>query len=421
MRKPLNLLIVSVLALLVAVSCGSGDQSTAEDTDESASAVGSEDAGDLGDHPPIHAGGGGGDQTPVLIRVVAPPEPVKGSDGKLHLVYELELTNASPGTATVKSVETIDPSSGEVVGTLAGADVASRTTLLGNYSSEATEEIGTGQVALVYLDVSFEDPGDVPEAIEHRLEASFDNPAGISNNLFPTTTTDTGARIEVLRGEPVVLGPPLEGANWVATNGCCTVSTHRGAMLALDQRLLATERYAIDWIMSDDLGVPADTREPESYPSYGKRILSVADGEVVDVVEGYPDAPPGEPDTSLKLKDAGGNYVIVDIGNGRYAFYAHLKPESIEVEEGDRVTRGQELARLGNSGNSFSPHLHFHVMDAPLPLGADRNLPYVFDAFDYQGFFEEDGTPNLLNTPEPREDELPMTLSVVTFAAPEGD
>jgi hypothetical protein len=73
----------------------------------------------------------------------------------------------------------------------------------------------------------------------------------------------------------------------------------------LDQRLLATERYAIDWIMSDDLGVPADTREPESYPSYGKRILSVADGEVVDVVDGYPDAPPGEPDTSLKLKDAG--------------------------------------------------------------------------------------------------------------------
>src|SRR4051794_17761776 len=130
----LNLLIVGVLALLVAVSCGSGDQSTAEDTDESASAVGSEDAGDLGDLLlNIDAGGGGEDLTPLLMRVLAPPEPVKGSDGELHLVYELELTNASPGTATVESVETIDPSSGEVVGTLAGADVASRTTLLGNY------------------------------------------------------------------------------------------------------------------------------------------------------------------------------------------------------------------------------------------------------------------------------------------------
>lgn len=91
------------------------------------------------------------------------------------------------------------------------------------------------------------------------------------------------------------------------------------------------------------------------------------------------------------------------------------------MEEGDRVTRGQEFARLGNSGNSFAPHLHFHVMDTPLPLGADRNLPYVFDAFDYQGFLKEDGTPDLLTSPQAREDELPLALSVVTFAEPEGN
>jgi len=415
----LNLLIVGVLALLVAVSCGSGDQSATTDTDESATAFGSEDAENL---PPIHVGGGGGDQTPVLMRVVAPPEPVKGTDGEFHLVYELELTNSSPGTATVVSVEAIAPSSGEAVGTLADGDLASRMTLLGDVSGETTTDIGSGQVAFVFLDVTFEDPGDVPEAIEHRLEASFDISAGFASNLFPSTTTDTGGGTEVLRGEPVVLGPPLEGANWVAFNGCCTVSPHRGAILALDQRLLVAERYAIDWMMADDEGqvvLPDDTQELENFPAYGKRVLSVADGEVVEVVEGYPDVTPGEVDTSLTLEDAGGNHVIVDIGNGRYALYAHLKPDSIEVEEGDRVTRGQELALLGNSGNTTAPHLHFHVMDAPLALGADRNLPYVFDAFDYQGFLQaEDGTPNLLTTPEAREDELPQALSVVTFAAP---
>jgi hypothetical protein len=91
-------------------------------------------------------------------------------------------------------------------------------------------------------------------------------------------------------------------------------------------------------------------------------------------------------------------------------------------EVGDRVTRGQQLALLGNSGNTTAPHLHFHVMDAPLELGADRNLPYVFDAFDYQGFLDAaDGTPSLLTTPEAREDELPLAFSVVTFAAPEGE
>jgi hypothetical protein len=83
---------------------------------------------------------------------------------------------------------------------------------------------------------------------------------------------------------------------------------------------------------------------------------------------------------------------------------------------------GQQLALLGNSGNTTAPHLHFHVMDAPLELGADRNLPYVFDAFDYQGFLDAaDGTPSLLTTPEAREDELPLAFSVVTFAAPEGE
>jgi murein DD-endopeptidase MepM/ murein hydrolase activator NlpD len=125
-------------------------------------------------------------------------------------------------------------------------------------------------------------------------------------------------------------------------------------------------------------------------------------------------------DPDLTLKDAGGNYVIVDIGGGRYAFYAHLKPNSIRVEEGDNVSRGQQLAQLGNSGNTTAPHLHFHVMDAPLPLGADHNLPYVFDSFRYQGRIEDDLTPDLLDTPEPREEELPLTQSVVAFGASGG-
>jgi murein DD-endopeptidase MepM/ murein hydrolase activator NlpD len=123
-------------------------------------------------------------------------------------------------------------------------------------------------------------------------------------------------------------------------------------------------------------------------------------------------------DQSLTLKDAGGYHVIVDIGGGRYAFYAHLKPNSITVKEGERVRRGQVLARLGNSGNTSAPHLHFHVMDAPLPLGADNNLPYVFDSFRFQGFFDDNLTPHLLDNPQHREDELPLSQSVEAFPAP---
>jgi hypothetical protein len=211
----------------------------------------------------------------------------------------------------------------------------------------------------------------------------------------------------------------------VATNSCCTVSPHRGAMVAVGGRLLAAERYAIDWIQSDDEGrivLPDDSTRLEDFPAYGEPILSVADGEVVKVVEGMSDVKPGVLDPNNTLKEAGGNHVIVDIGGGRYTFYAHLQPDSIEVEEGERVTRGQQLARVGNSGNTTAPHLHFHMMDAPLEFGADHNLPYVFDAFDYQGFLDAaDGTPHLLSTPEPRQDELPLAFSVVTFAPAEGE
>jgi hypothetical protein len=307
------------------------------------------------------------------------------------------------------------------VGTLAGADVVARTTLLGDISGETAEKIGSGRVALLFLDATFDDLRDVPKAIEHRVKTSFDLPSWFRSNLFPKRTTDIGGGTEVLNKKPVVIGPPLQGKNWVVGNGCCTVSPHRGAILALDQKLLAAERYAIDWIQSDDQGhilLPDDTTRLTDFPAYGKPIFSVANGKVVKVVDKYPDVKPGVLDQDLTFKDAVGNHVIVDIGGGRYAFYAHLKPGSITVAPGDHVRRGQQIARLGNSGNTSAPHLHFHVMDAPLALGADHNLPYVFDSFTYRGRFEADGTPVLLDTPEHREDELPLYQSFVNFPAP---
>jgi murein DD-endopeptidase MepM/ murein hydrolase activator NlpD len=355
------------------------------------------------------------------MRVLDAPEPVKGSDGKYHLVYELVLTNTSPGTATVESVKTIDSKSGKVVGTLAGAEVAARTSLL-NGNLDPVEKIGSAQVAVLYLDATFEDLRDVPKEVEHRVKTSFDLPPGA---LFPEATTDVGARTEVSNEKPVVIGPPMRGKNWVVSNGCCTVSTHRGSVGAFDQKLLATERYAIDWIRADNKGhilLPSDKlTKLADYPAYDQPILSVKGGKVVKAVDNkYPDLKPGVRDPDYTLEDAPGNHVIVDIGGGRYAIYAHLVPGSVTVEEGDHVERGQVLGRLGNSGNSGAPHLHFHVMDAPTPLGADHNLPYVIDSFRYQGYIGDDLTPHLLKNPQPREDELPLNQSLVDFGASRG-
>ena len=239
------------------------------------------------------------------------------------------------------------------------------------------------------------------------------------------TDTDTGGGTLVLHKKPVVVGPPLEGKNWVVGNGCCNVSPHRGAMIAFDQRLEAQERYAIDWIQADEEGhivLPdANHTNLADFPAYGEPIISATDGKVVEVVDRYRDNPPGELDQDLTLQDAGGNHVIVAIGGGKYALYAHLKPNSIRVQVGDRVRKGQQLGQLGNSGNTSAPHLHFHVMDAPLPLGAEHNLPYVIDSFLYQGFFDDNLQAHLLETPDPREDELPLSQSVEAFPAAEED
>ena len=380
---------------------------------------------------PFTAGGGGarqtpqGKQTPLLMRVLDAPEPVKGSDGKYHLVYELVLTNSSPGTATVEWVKTIDEKSGEVVGNLSGADLSARMVQLGDVSGATIDKIESGQVALIFMDVTFDDLRDVPRAVEHRLKASFDIPSAFASNLFPAQTTDTGGGTEVLRKKPVLISPPLKGKNWVASNGCCGTSVHRNSIIAVDQKLLAAERYAIDWSQTEDDGSIDLPDKPKltDFPAYGDPVLAVANAKVVDVVKRLPDEKPGVSNPDLTFKEAGGNHVILSIGGGRYAFYAHLKPGSIEVEEGDHVRSGQRIARLGNSGYSSGPHLHFHVMDAPVPLGAEHNLPYVFDSFVYQGRFVDEasgGHSILLDTPEPREDELPLANSLVTFPAPRG-
>ena len=96
------------------------------------------------------------------------------------------------------------------------------------------------------------------------------------------------------------------------------------------------------------------------------------------------------------------------------------------VKPGDTVKKGQVIAKLGNTGNSSASHMHFHLMNGPSALGSD-GLPYEIDAFEYAGqvdlaeYRETDdnfsGTfsSGRLATPEPRTDELPLSLSIVNF------
>ncbi|MCL4244876.1 MAG: M23 family metallopeptidase, partial [Candidatus Dadabacteria bacterium] len=95
----------------------------------------------------------------------------------------------------------------------------------------------------------------------------------------------------------------------------------------------------------------------------------------------YEDQIPGQLPPGLPIEEADGNYVVIDVGGGNYAFYAHMIKGSIKVKEGDLVKRGQVIGLLGNSGNTSAPHLHFHVIAGPASLGSN-GLPYVADGYE---------------------------------------
>ena len=86
----------------------------------------------------------------------------------------------------------------------------------------------------------------------------------------------------------------------------------------------------------------------------------------------------------ITVETVDGNHIVQDIGGGVYAFYAHLQKGSLLVKPGDKVTKGQVIAKLGNTGNSDASHMHFHLMNGPSVLGSD-GVPYVIDTFDYDG------------------------------------
>ena len=248
----------------------------------------------------------------------------------------------------------------------------------GSSRRTASVRLAPAQSALVWLDVSVEN-GAAPSELSHDLQVTLSDPRP---PLLPAEVTETIAPVTVQTREPVIVAPPLQGPGWWDANGCCEMTPHRLAMNPIDGELWGAERFAIDYVQLQPDGrlFTGAADELSSYGYFGAEVLAVADGPVVSVYDGLPEQVPGVTPTGLRLTEYGGNHVVQDIGGGNYAFYAHLQTGSVAVKPGDRLSAGQPVGLLGNSGNSDAPHLHFHVMDAPDPLKAD-GLPFVIDSF----------------------------------------
>jgi len=365
--------------------------------------------------------------TPLASQLLTHPQPVRASDGKYHLAYELVLTNTTGADVAVEKIEMRDAADGRVIQTLSGADLQAHVNPLGKIGPDNPGElsISSSSTSIVWLDVVADGKEGIPQTIDHRITGTIAIPSG------PKPFESIVAVAGVNRTDPIILAPPVSAGTWLMSEGCCKDFTHhRHGLAPINGNLLVPQRFAIDFFLLDDehrtwIGDPGNV---QNYLSYGQPVLSAADGTVVVASDGRPDQKPPEPPPIPPIADTVGNHVIVEVQPGAYLLYAHMKPGSIAVKVGDRLKAGEQIGLIGTTGNSTTPHLHFQTLTDPTFFPTD-STPFVFDRFELVGHETEriwDDNLGLqptgripvraLESPDPRQNEMPLDRDVVRFS-----
>jgi hypothetical protein len=152
------------------------------------------------------------------------------------------------------------------------------------------------------------------------------------------------------------------------------------------------QRWAYDLLVADNgKTCRGDGARCEDFLCFGLSVLAPADGKVIAILDGMPDQPIGV----LGGMPAGGNQIVIEVkdnGQSQYLFLCHLQRGSILVKEGDSVTHGQPLAKVGNSGNTSEPHLHIHLQNTSADDVAE-GIPLYFHNYRTGGKVVERGIP----------------------------
>ena len=361
---------------------------------------------------PLPAFGQGAALPPfVEVRVSKPPTVANGN-GSSFLAFEVHLTNFAAQTMTLKRVEVAAVGDGgrRVLQTVGDSALLRSLSRPGTQTPPAERtKLAGGTRAVIWLWVPV-DRQAPPKSVETRV--------------FLEQGTGDSARTQELDGPAVPvaaeaspIGPPLRGGVWLAGNGPAPETGHRRALIPIGGTPSIAQRFAIDYVRvgDDHRTFTGDSLKNASYHAYGQDALAVGDGIVVAVKDSIPENVPGITSRAvpITLETVGGNHVIVDLGGGRYAFYAHLQPGSLRVKRGDKVRTGQVVGLVGNSGNSTEPHLHFHLSDGNSPLGSE-GIPYIHRSFELVGRCARFGS-GCERAPATRQRELPMANMLVRF------
>ena len=313
------------------------------------------------------------------LNMSAPAEVIPFTvQGANTLCYELAVSDVSKYGFRIKSVEILRSGPhGEVLKTYAGK-------VLARSLRKPGEGIETNTV-FIWIRQSPEDAP--PKALFHRVR--------LRNAGTGRIMTLNGSPVAVKPKTGIVLKPFFAGSGWLAWEAASNpVSHHRIGILDFMGKSYLSQRYAIDWLQVGSSGgiYKTDGKSNGDYYCYGTPLLAGSDGIVVDARDGIPENVPnpgGEGETAVPITfgTVNGNYVILKIGDGIYAHYCHMIPGTPTVKIGDQVKAGDVLGKLGNSGNSTAPHLHFQISDSPDTLRSE-GLPYVFESYVLESTFQ---------------------------------
>jgi hypothetical protein len=318
--------------------------------------------------------------SPVRLTPGFGPIPFPATDGKIHLDYELYLTNRRLDPVTITRVQVVDAGDHHrVLLDLKGPALNDYITSALDKTIETSTLAGASE-SLLYIDITVPLNETVPPVLTHRIH-SINEPDGEANPVIE------GAFTRPLDMPVPVLASPFAHGDWIAAEGCCYKSHHRRPPLTLNGQDFLAQRYAIDFIkvVNGKLWRGNDPSLLSAWYTYGEDVLAVIDGTISSILNDEDDITPFQANPKPRNVDnITGNHIIIDAGNGRYVVYAHLMTGSIKVKVGDAVHVGDKLARAGNSGNTDAPHLHLHVMDDNHPVQS-HGLPFVFRQYQLLG------------------------------------
>jgi hypothetical protein len=309
-----------------------------------------------------------------------PFAPVKvAMEGSTVLAYELEFTDFDLDQMSLSRVNVYSADNGTLLQAISGNYLTS-TFHPRTIPSPTEQELQAGTTKLLHsrltVFLTVQDASGLT-ALKHELTFT----------RYGSTIPVAGPTVTISDRRVPVIGAPLLGDQWGACETSYATSHHIATQIAIGGETRCPQRYAVDFVLFDANGNYFDGNGTNNsdYYCYGKELVASADGIITAVTDGLPDNIPPFITTSITLETATGNMVIIDIGGGNYVQYAHMIPGSIRVAVGDRVTAGQVIGLLGNSGNSFGAHLHFQLGTSATSLLAGEGLPFVIQNFKADG------------------------------------